>query len=115
AEFAELADRFDQARAETVDVRAALYRRNQVHIAFIEQLAPFGQPEHGPIDGFSITLHRTRERLLGQTQRITCALFQVIGQAIFVIPLVAARLLAARGVVDERDAQAWAQHGLGAQ
>src|SRR5262245_22922154 len=75
AELAELAQRVGEARAHAVDVRAALRRRNQVHVALEHGLpAALAAPEHGPLDGLALALElRSEERRVGKEGRSGCA------------------------------------------
>jgi hypothetical protein len=110
AEIAELAQRYRQARAQAVDVRAALDGGNQVDVAFLHQLA-FGAPGQAPIHDLAFLGERAGEQFRRQRFARTELAAQVIAQAILVVPLVAL----AAGLVDQAHGQAGAEHCLGAQ
>ncbi len=55
-----------QARAQAVDVRAALRRRNQVHVALEHGLGAVAPPDDGPLDGLALAFELAGERLLRQ-------------------------------------------------
>ncbi|RMU60039.1 hypothetical protein ALP25_05494 [Pseudomonas syringae pv. syringae] len=109
AELAELAHGIQQALAQTVHVGAALRRRDQVDVAFLNAVAPFGQPEQRPVDRFLVTGEAAAERLVRQAQELGDRVLQVGAQAVFVMPL---DFLAA-GFVFEADQQTRAQNRLG--
>ena len=111
AEFAELAQGIQQAGAETVHVGTALSGRNQVDVAFLQQLAAVRQPVHCPVHPFGGAGHGAAERLSWQYVVTSGMDFQVILEAIFVVPLGA--VFSIRGV--KADTQARAQYGFGAQ
>ncbi len=108
--LAEFPQRLDQARAQAVDVGAALGGRDQVDVAFLQQAA-FGQPAHGPAHFRVGAFHGAVERFPRQALVIFQLGFQVVGEAVFVAPF-----FSFAGLVDgQADGQAGAQHGLGAQ
>ena len=66
AELAELADRIGETDAQTVDVRAALRRRNQVDVAFLDARPVVDAPDHGPLGRFLLALDRAGEHFRRQ-------------------------------------------------
>ena len=112
AELAELAQRVREPRAHAVHVRAALRRRDQVHVALEHGLAaPVAAPGDGPFDGLALALELARERLLGDEVAAAEGLPEILLEAARVDP--AFRFL--RLLDLERDLEARAQHGLRAQ
>ena len=97
-----------KARAQAVDVRAALRGRDQVDVAFGDHLAAVGQPLHRPVHRLVPAAEAGRERYSGSSGRSTSAVARYSSGRL-VQPLVGAL------VIGEADAQARAQHRLGAQ
>jgi hypothetical protein len=110
AELAELADRFRDADAQSADVRAALRRRNEVHVALGESLVGLGEPQQRPLRRLALSFDAADHGLLREARRFR-AVEQVLREPVLVAPLFfLARLLDA-----EVHAQSRAQHRFGAQ
>src|SRR5690606_9672153 len=94
AKLAELAQRLGQPRAQAVHVRAALRRRDQVHVAFEQRLAAVAAPDDGPVDRLSLALQPAAERRVGQKVALADGLLQVLLETAGVTPpLLLVRLL----------------------
>ena len=89
----------------------ALRGRDQVNVTFLQQLSAFRQPEHGPVDTFSIAAHCACEGLFGDRFPASCRYFEVIFQTIFVIPL--STVFSVRGI--ELDTQSRAENRFSTQ
>ncbi len=90
---------------------ATLSRRDQVHVAFLQQVAAFRQPVQGPVDPFGFAGHGAAEGLLRNGFPTGGVDREVVFETVFVVPLGA--VFGVRGVED--DFQARTQHGFGAQ
>jgi hypothetical protein len=110
ADVAELAQRLDQTGAQSVDVGAALRRRDQVDVAFRDQLA-FRHPGQRPGGLRVLATELADERSLGNPFLIGQGLGQVVGQSVFIVPF---DLFVLFPVV-ERDRQPRAEDRLGTQ
>ncbi|MNF95167.1 hypothetical protein D3C84_779070 [compost metagenome] len=88
---------------------AALGCRDQVDVAFLDAVAPFRQPQQGPVGCLLVTGQAAAERFVGQAGELTDSVDQVRPQAIFVMPLDAL----AGGFVLKADQQPRAQDRLG--
>ncbi|MNV26446.1 hypothetical protein D3C71_1175660 [compost metagenome] len=110
AEIAELAQRLGQTGAQAVGVGAVLGGRNQVDVAFLDQLA-LRDPGQGPVHHLVFLLQVAHEQVRRQHLALAQLGLEVIAQAILVIPGV----LFVGGLVAQFHGQARAQHGLGAQ
>lgn len=62
-------------------------RWDQVDIAFADTVAALRQPGNGPVGGFQIGLDTADKRLLWQRRGFFEGVFQIIGQALFIKPL----------------------------
>ncbi|MNT04163.1 hypothetical protein D3C72_1387310 [compost metagenome] len=109
AELAELAHGVEQALAQTVDVSAALRRRDQVDVAFLHRVAAFRQPQQRPVNRFLVTGKSAAERFVRQAFELGDRVDQVGTQAVFVMPFD----FLAGGLVFKTDQQPRAQNGLG--
>src|SRR5690606_37821239 len=110
-EFAELAQRIQQAGAETVNVGTALGGGDQVNVTFLQQFTTVRQPVYGPVDAFGAAGHGTGKGFSRYYFIAGAGHFQVILQAVFVVPLGDGFGI---GSV-KADAQVRAQHRFGAQ
>ncbi len=63
---------------------AALRGGNQVDVAFLQQLATFGQPQHGPVHAFVVAFHFAVKGFYRQCDGVAGALQQVVGEAVLV-------------------------------
>lgn len=90
---------------------AALHGRDQVDVAFGQQLTAFRQPQQRPVHRFGVTGEIADERRFRQGNQAVNRFHQVVGQAILVAPA----LLGVVHFVDEIDLDAGAQHRFGFQ
>ncbi len=111
AEFTELAHGFQQARAKTVYMGAALGGGNQVNVGFLHQLAAFRQPHHRPVHRFGFRTHGAIEGFTRYPLPATAGFQQVFDQTISELPGI--RFTA--DLVVQGDQQSRAQHRFGAQ
>ena len=95
--------------AQAVDVGAALSRRDQVDVAFLNAVSTFRQPQQCPVDGFFITRQAAAKRLVRQALEFADRIDQIRTQAVFVMPFD----LFTAAFVFKGDQQPRTQYGLG--
>src|SRR5690606_41513271 len=107
AELAEFADRIGEPETKTIDVRAALRRRDQMDVAFLALRSTVAAPGDRPLRRFLLAFGAAAEQLRGQPFAFAERLAQVLVEPARVEPLFFLASLLDR----ERDAQTRAQHG----
>ena len=114
AELAVLAQRIEQAAAQTVHVGAAERRGNEVDVALGDDFAALGQPLQGPLGAFQIAFGLVVERRGGHALAVAEGLAQIAAQAGLEAPFF--RLQLFRGFFDRQGhRKPRAQHRLGAK
>ncbi|OBX37557.1 hypothetical protein A8U91_01929 [Halomonas elongata] len=110
AVFAEFTQRLQHAGSQTVHVRSAQWRGDQVDVALEQRLAAFGKPLDGPVHRLFFIGEVTHEGRGRQYLVTIGGLGEIVAQAILELPYT----LGAIGL-DERHLEPRAEHCLGPQ